>query len=393
MANHVSHGALPYPIKGCRFTLLIPYVNATLDPTDPVTPDTEISQDGGAFADCTEEVTIIGGGNGFGYLTLTGDELNASLVALAAKVASGPKPTLDRLSPRVLPRLRAGTAAGGAAGSLTLDSGAVQKDDYYNGCVVRTTGGTGGGGGAGSRDNQARIITDYAGSTRVATVVPNWEVTPDATTTFEILQTDLAGHVLGTTAPTIDLPSQVDVANLALLKLGDIQITTFDDDTTHAKVVKLVYPRIVDTVLRAHRWRFAIRQAALAQLTGAPPWRYARRYQLPTDPFCLKVVRTSGDPDGEPWELQGRELLTDAATMSIEYVARIGDPQQWDALFLEALTERLAAELAIPITNTPAIRQTLMQTFLLKIQEARTHDGFEGTPEEQTATTLTDDVR
>lgn len=193
MANHVSHGALPYPIKGCRWSVQIPYLNTSGDPTDPTTPDTEISKDAGAFADCTEEVTTITGtATGTGYITLTGDETNCSFGALAAKAASGPKTTLLQFKPAVLPVFRSGTAAAGAAGSIDLDSGAPAVDDLLNGCIVRTTGGTGGGGGSGSQNNQARMITDYTGSNRRCTVVPDWETTPDSTTTFEVLLTEFA---------------------------------------------------------------------------------------------------------------------------------------------------------------------------------------------------------
>src|SRR3990172_7681633 len=112
MANHISHAAQPW-VKGCRFTLEVPYLDADGDPLDPTTPDTERSIDGAAFADCTEEVTVITGGNGFGYISLTGDEMNGSLIVIAAKVASGPKATLGSFHPRVLPVLRSGTAIGG----------------------------------------------------------------------------------------------------------------------------------------------------------------------------------------------------------------------------------------------------------------------------------------
>lgn len=392
--NHVGHAALPYPIKGCRFTVPIPYLDNSGGPTDPVTPDTEVSKDGGAYADCTEEVTVIAGANGSAYLTLTGDELSASLVFLAAKVASGPKNTLAALQPRVLPLLRQATAAAGTAGTITLDSAAVDLDDYYNGCVVRTIGGTGGGGGLGSRDNQARVIVDYAGSTRVATVSPAWEVTPDATTMFEILQSDLTGHNLSQPVHPTSLPSQVDVANLALIKLGDVQITTFDDDSAHARVVKLLYPRVIDSVLRDHRWRFSIKQAALARLAGAPTWRYQFRYQLPTDPYALRIIRVSTeDPaigNNTPWEIQGREILTNADSVNVEYVARITDPQQWDVQFLDAVVERLASELAMPITNTPTVRGQLLQAYVMKVDAAKASDGMEGTPEVVTDTQLID---
>lgn len=192
MANHVSHAALPYPVKGCRFTIGVPYKDSYGDPTDPTTPDTERSIDAAAFSDCSEEVTTISGtGTGTGYLTLTGDEMNGSLIAVVAKVASGPKPTIATLYPRVLPVLNSGTAAAGAAGTITLASGAVAIDDYYNGCIVRTTGGTGGGGGSGSQGNQARVITGYVGSTKVATISPNWETTPSTDTTYEVLVTEM----------------------------------------------------------------------------------------------------------------------------------------------------------------------------------------------------------
>lgn len=185
MANSVSHARLPYPIINARFTVGVPFLDADGDPTDPTTPDTEISQDGGAFADAAEEVTTITGSNGAGYITLTGAEMNNSLVVAAFKVASGPKATLMTLYPRNLPILESGTAGAGAAGTLTLASGTYTGLNLA-GCFIRTTGGTGGGG-TGGANNQARRITSYNTSTRVATVTPNWETTPDNTTTYDIL--------------------------------------------------------------------------------------------------------------------------------------------------------------------------------------------------------------
>jgi hypothetical protein len=184
--------------------------------------------------------------------------------------------------------------------------------------------------------------------------------------------------------------SPVDVANLALLKVGDRVIVSFDEATTAARILTLLYPRMLDAVLRAHRWRFAVRQVALAQLADPPVWRYAHAYALPTDPYCLKVIRVSVEEDRLAWEIQGRTLVTDASLVNIEYIARLEDPMAWDALFLEAFTERLAAELVIPLTDTPSLRQTLLQTYLLKIQEARTSDGMEGTVESRDATDLID---
>lgn len=77
-----------------------------------------------------------------------------------------------------------GTLAAASANTCTLDASPTAGDvsavdDYYNHAYILTTGGTGSG--------QLRKITDYIGDTRVCTVDTAWTVTPDATTTYEIL--------------------------------------------------------------------------------------------------------------------------------------------------------------------------------------------------------------
>ena len=71
-----------------------------------------------------------------------------------------------------------GTAQAGGSSTITLKSGALATDDIYNGATVRITGGTGNG--------QTRIISDYVGSSKVATVSSAWTTQPDATSTYTV---------------------------------------------------------------------------------------------------------------------------------------------------------------------------------------------------------------
>jgi hypothetical protein len=72
-----------------------------------------------------------------------------------------------------------GTAQAGSAGSITLAAGASSTDDFYSGMVVTLTGGTG--------DGSKGVITDYVGSTKVATVQASTAAfTPDGTSTYSI---------------------------------------------------------------------------------------------------------------------------------------------------------------------------------------------------------------
>lgn len=72
--------------------------------------------------------------------------------------------------------VRNGTAQAGAAGSITLDAGASATDNLYRGLKVGVVSGTGAG--------QWRLVSGYTGSTKVATVAPNWTTAPDNTSVF-----------------------------------------------------------------------------------------------------------------------------------------------------------------------------------------------------------------
>ena len=72
----------------------------------------------------------------------------------------------------------AGTAQAGSSTTITLASGASAVDDTYNTMSVYITSGTGNG--------QLRTITDYNGTTKVATVA-TWTTNPDTTSVYEVM--------------------------------------------------------------------------------------------------------------------------------------------------------------------------------------------------------------
>lgn len=84
---------------------------------------------------------------------------------------------------RSYPDILTGLAQGGAPTTITLAAAQPDfvlhaVDDTYNGKLIRITVGTGAG--------QARQITDYVGSSRLATVAPGWSVQPDPTSQYAI---------------------------------------------------------------------------------------------------------------------------------------------------------------------------------------------------------------
>lgn len=75
-----------------------------------------------------------------------------------------------------------GTAEAGASTTITLEDGlASTTDDYYIGDMITIASGTGSG--------QSKEITDYVGSTRVATVESAWSTNPSTDSVYQITST------------------------------------------------------------------------------------------------------------------------------------------------------------------------------------------------------------
>jgi hypothetical protein len=99
--------------------------------------------------------------------TVLADGPSAATVTGAVSLAAADSMNLDT-----------GTAQTGAAGTITLRSGAAATDNLYRFLEITIYSGTGAG--------QSRVITGYVGSTKVATVDENWIITPDNTSMYRV---------------------------------------------------------------------------------------------------------------------------------------------------------------------------------------------------------------
>jgi hypothetical protein len=168
--------------------------------------------------------------------------------------------------------------------------------------------------------------------------------------------------------------SEVGICNGALTKVGEETIISLGEDSKAARLCNLMFDRLRDSILRAHPWNFAIKRVELAELTTTPIFGFASQFQLPTD--CLRVLRT--DEDQIPHQIEGRILLTDAGTVQIKYIAQITDPNLFDSLFIQALEDRIASELAYSLSDNRALSVDMRAKYKETLKEARAMDGQEG---------------
>ena len=104
-------------------------------------------------------------------------------------------------------------AAADSATTIKFSAESSAVDDTYNNYYVILTGGTG--------EGQVRKITDYAGSTKVATV-GTWVTNPDTTTTYNILKEHTSRKVL--TSHSVKLKSNF-LFTMNPDKIQDLTIT------------------------------------------------------------------------------------------------------------------------------------------------------------------------
>ena len=157
----VKAGSTNYAIVGTDWT--------------PAAGDVKISKDGGAFANiATLPSTVTLSGSAAWSWTLSAAETEATEVVIQVIDQDVTKVIQDqffRLQTTKAAALQVGVPqAAQSAGdtAITLDATAASQTDFYKGSVVTIISGDGA--------NQARIITAYNGTTKVATIDRGWDV-------------------------------------------------------------------------------------------------------------------------------------------------------------------------------------------------------------------------
>lgn len=182
--------------------------------------------------------------------------------------------------------------------------------------------------------------------------------------------------------PTLPGLSEIDICNMALMEIGrGAMLSSIDDNSQPARIVKLRYPYARDAVLQAYDWNFATARAALAANAQAPAFEYAAAYDLPSEPWCLQV-RSVYLGERDMWKVEGRQILTDVGSpLQIVYTARVTDVAKFSPLFIDALVSRVAAAAAVTLSESKSKAQDLWNVYLGKINEARRRDAQEGQPD------------
>jgi hypothetical protein len=204
--------------------------------------------------------------------------------------------------------------------------------------------------------------------------------------------------------------STVDICNQALGWLGADPITSLDDSSKEAQLCKENFANLRDTVLEEREWTFAVRRFRLSPMVKKPVYGYAEQFLLPPEVLrVLNIPASRGEFGGLPflnggagadtqeglfdWRVEsideGNVILANisgtagqiTSNIRVRAIVRVTNEKLWSSMFVQALAQRIAADLAMALTNSFQIARTHWTLYESKLGAAATMDGMQGKSE------------
>jgi len=172
---------------------------------------------------------------------------------------------------------------------------------------------------------------------------------------------------------------QDQICNLALSNIGANQISDISDNTPEAQACNTFWIPCLQDVYSEHQWGFANTQITLNQLTtNTPGWSYTYAYPNNVarvwDVYNPLNYKKKEELEFDTYYIQNsgiRCIVSNEANAICECTYVVPDPLIWDAKFAMAFSERLAAQIAIPLTGDAAVAQAHLIVYTALIAEAK----------------------
>lgn len=175
------------------------------------------------------------------------------------------------------------------------------------------------------------------------------------------------------------MSSALQICNLALSHVSAYGIQALTEKTKEARECNRLYEPARDAMLEAHDWPIARKRKDLSLLDETySGWDYA--YSWPTD--CIMPRRIWDPAEGKGSEkikfefgvnndLNRRIILTDQEDAELIYTAKVTDANLYTAMMIDALSFRLASDLAIPLRSDSKLQALMRNEFLSRISAAQ----------------------
>lgn len=182
------------------------------------------------------------------------------------------------------------------------------------------------------------------------------------------------------------MASEIEICNLALSMLGQRPATNIlNPESYPEQLCAQWYKTSRDYVVNAHDWSFAMARAELSgTILPEPVFGFGNQFPIPQD--SLRIIWAGIQTDEKQysefdWRVEGDNILASNSVLYIRYIKRITDASVFKPLVVEAIAAKMAMEMAVPLTESRALRNDMMGMFATKLGEAVANDGMQGRSE------------
>jgi len=150
--------------------------------------------------------------------------------------------------------------------------------------------------------------------------------------------------------------TDVKICSHALILLGESEISSFAEGTTRAGICEALYPEIRSITLAMYKWSFSLKKVELFESVGDPVNEWQNSFPMPSDSLTgvpkavFNSTATGIAPVATGWDVIGDDLVTDFATVVIDYQF-IPLEAEMPAYFIQLLKYMVAMHMAEPITD------------------------------------------
>lgn len=151
--------------------------------------------------------------------------------------------------------------------------------------------------------------------------------------------------------------TKVDLCSMALLKLGEKPIQSLNENTTNAKLGRMLIDSVIDVLLTLYPWRFATQTLHLTKNSDGD-------FIIPG--HVLRITKTRGT-------IQGKKIIANSETVSVNAVVRV-QPADFPSFFASLVVTKLAMELCMPLLTDQTLFRTLTALYETELQNAKFTD-------------------
>ena len=184
--------------------------------------------------------------------------------------------------------------------------------------------------------------------------------------------------------------TDIQICNLALARLGDSRITALTDATAQAQYCSLFYAQTLEELQAEFDWQFCRKQVNLTSGT-APLTGYSFQYALPADFIrALRLGSIDASENFGSWEIVGTNLHTNIASpVALDYIALVTTTTSFPAIFVEALSMKLAAVLAMPLTGSKELFKQCAELYMATVQKPAFGNATKAVGRQRSTNTIT----